>query len=287
MNENTFTLKNVVGLEDVKEALYNRLVLYYKKKSKYEKYGVTPEKGMLLASIPGCGKSMVIKSIRNDYKDNKNFIVKSIDHGFIMRGTVGSSARSVSEFFEELRKRIQEKDVVLLMDEIDDLFPSRGKGGVLAYERTTAFLEQVDGQFDDGKNSIFIVGATNQPFNIDPGVIRNGRLGKLFIIEPPNAEERKLLFRSYMKPLIRDYAPNIGSMKACRIATVNATEGYVGVDFRSIQNELLLLTEKNNGILTAKDIALVVGNVRKIQDKKMKDIETFKRTYTKLSNGYR
>ena len=286
MDETIFTLKNVVGLENVKEALNDRLVRYYEKKSEYKKYGITPEKGMLLASIPGCGKSMVMKSIRNDYKGNKNFIVKSIEHGFIMRGTVGSASRSVRKFFEELRERSQDKDVVLLMDEIDDLFPSRGKGGVLAYERTTAFLEQVDGQFDDGKNSIFIIGASNQPYNIDPGIIRNGRLGKLFIIEPPNAEERKLLFRAYMKELIRDYAPDI-SMKACRIATVNATEGYVGVDFRSIQNELWLLKEKKNGTLTAKDIALVVGNVRKIQDKKMKDIETFKRTYTKLSNGYK
>ena len=89
MDETIFTLKNVVGLENVKEALNDRLVRYYEKKSEYKKYGITPEKGMLLASIPGCGKSMVMKSIRNDYKGKKNFTVESIDHGFIMRATVG------------------------------------------------------------------------------------------------------------------------------------------------------------------------------------------------------
>jgi SpoVK/Ycf46/Vps4 family AAA+-type ATPase len=101
-----------------------------------------PDKGVLIAGVPGCGKSMITKAIETEYSDNKNVEIVKIYHGKFMRGSVGSAAREMHNFFDEIRKG--GKDMVLLIDEIDVLFPRRGNCGILANERTSTFLSEFD-----------------------------------------------------------------------------------------------------------------------------------------------
>jgi SpoVK/Ycf46/Vps4 family AAA+-type ATPase len=175
-----YRLENVVGLDEVKTVITERLDDYYESRELYSKFDSKPDKGVLIAGVPGCGKSMITKAIENEYSANENVEIVKIPHGKFMRGSVGSAAREMHNFFNEIRKR--GKDVVLLIDEIDVLFPRRGNCGILANERTSAFLSEFDGMFDNDEANVFIVATTNRPFDIDPALLRSGRLGRLCVI---------------------------------------------------------------------------------------------------------
>jgi SpoVK/Ycf46/Vps4 family AAA+-type ATPase len=282
-----YRIENVVGLDEVKDVLSERLDDYYDSQELYRKCGSIPDKGILIAGVPGCGKSMITKAIENDYSGNKNVEIIKIPHGKFMRGSVGSAAREMHNFFDKIRKK--GKDVVLLIDEIDVLFPRRGSSGILANERTSAFLSEFDGLFDGEGANIFIVGTTNRPFDIDPALLRSGRLGRLCVINVPNKEERKKLFNLYMKEHILGFGNGLKVIKVRKVVTKN-TVGYVGADFRDINLALtkIIKGKEKNGeplILSQEEIIEAVTTIRRIRDKIIVDIEKFRLVYGRMCGG--
>jgi transitional endoplasmic reticulum ATPase len=282
-----YRIENVVGLDEVKTVITERLDDYYESQELYRKYGSIPDKGVLIAGVPGCGKSMITKAIENEYSGNKNVDIVKIPHGKFMRGSVGSAAREMHNFFDDIRKK--EKDVVLLIDEIDVLFPRRGHSGILANERTSAFLSEFDGLFDNEDANIFIVATTNRPFDIDPALLRSGRLGRLCVINVPNKEERKKLFNFYLKKHIKEFGNDLTVLRV-RKAVVKNTIGYVGADFRDINLELTKIIKREDKnqeplILTQEEIIEAVTTIRRIRDKIIIDIEKFRLVYGKMFGG--
>merc|ERR1712137_1012426 len=86
-------------------------------------------------------------------------------------------------------------------------------------------LSEIDGM-GSGK-TLFIIGATNRPDILDPGIMRPGRLDQLIYIPLPDRESRISIFKANLRK-----SPISDDLKLERLA--DATEGFSGADITEI-----------------------------------------------------
>lgn len=161
---------------------------------KYEKFGMSPSKGVLLYGPPGCGKTLIAKAIANECK--ANFI--SIKGPEMLTMWFGESEAKVRELFNKAR---QCAPCVIFFDEIDSISVRRGNSfgdaGGAADRVLNQLLSEMDGITP--KSRVFVIGATNRPDVIDPALLRPGRLDQVIYIPLPNEESRYQIFQSCLQ----------------------------------------------------------------------------------------
>ena len=142
--------------------------------------------GVLLYGPPGTGKTLLAKAIATEFK--MNFL--SVKGPELINMYVGESERNVREVFAKARGA---SPCIVFFDELDSLAPARGSGGDSGgvMDRVVSqFLAELDGVQSSGKESIFVVGATNRPDLIDSALLRPGRFDCLQYIGISSAQGR-------------------------------------------------------------------------------------------------
>lgn len=86
---------------------------------KFEKFGMSPSKGVLFYGPPGCGKTLLAKAIANECQ--ANFI--SVKGPELLTMWFGESESNVREIFDKAR---QSSPCVLFFDELDSIAVQRG-----------------------------------------------------------------------------------------------------------------------------------------------------------------
>ena len=81
---------------------------------KFEKFGMSPSKGVLFYGHPGCGKTLLAKAIANECE--ANFI--SVKGPELLIMWFGESEANVREIFDKAR---QSAPCVLFFDELDSI----------------------------------------------------------------------------------------------------------------------------------------------------------------------
>ena len=184
---------SVVGLEHVKQAIYRDLLYPLRHQELAKDYGVEVQGGMILFGPPGCGKTLIVRAMAGE--SNANIIeVRPSD---IYDAYVGSEGRHISRLFHQARNNVP---CIIFIDEVELLGTRRESTGnyVWMREALTTFLTELDGLQSDN-NGILVVGATNEPWTIDPALKRHGRLGKMLYVPPPDESMREGLFRLYLR----------------------------------------------------------------------------------------
>ena len=168
---------------------------------KFEKFGMSPSKGVLFYGPPGCGKTLMAKAIANECQ--ANFI--SVKGPELLTMWFGESEANVRDVFEKAR---QSNPCVLFFDELDSIAQQRGgnsgDGGGAADRVMNQLLTEMDGI--GAKKNVFIIGATNRPDIIDTALMRPGRLEQLIYIPMPDYESRLGILRATLRksPVSRD-----------------------------------------------------------------------------------
>jgi len=214
---------DIGGLEETKRELQEMVRYPIEHRGLYERYGMQSSRGVLFYGPPGCGKTLMAKAIANEC--GANFI--SVKGPELLNMWFGGSEANVRDLFDKARAA---SPCILFFDEIDSIARARGAGGGGGSSETSdrvinQILSEIDGM-GSGK-TVFIIGATNRPDILDPGIMRPGRLDQLIYIPLPDEESRISIFKANLRK-----SPIADDITFVQLATV--TEGFSGADITEI-----------------------------------------------------
>jgi proteasome-associated ATPase len=198
---------DIGGLTAAKEALREAIEYPIKFAKLYQGYGKKPSKGVLLYGPPGNGKTMLGKAVATALRDVHQSKARG---GFIyvkgpelLNKWVGSTEEAIRGLFDRARRYRAEHGhpAVLFIDEADALLTKRG--GVRAFagmELTIVpmFLAEMDGLEETGA---FVMLSTNLANQLDPAVVRDGRIDRKIKIGRPDRETAKAVLELHTQSL--------------------------------------------------------------------------------------
>jgi transitional endoplasmic reticulum ATPase len=195
------------------------------------KFGVDPPTGLLLAGPPGTGKTSVAKVLAAQARASF-YPVSGAD---VMSKWVGESERNIRQLFERAREN---RPSIVFIDEIDAIAGRRGEVAVHDTQ-VNQLLAEIDGVA--GQRGVFVIGATNRPDQLDPALLRGGRLSRTIVLGLPDAPARLAILRLHTARM-----PTVG-VRLDELA--RETDNFSPADLKSLAQEAALaaMTRQENG----------------------------------------
>merc|ERR1711937_812740 len=216
------TWEDIGGLEQVKRELMETVQYPVEHPEKFEKFGMSPSKGVLFYGPPGCGKTLMAKAVANECQ--ANFI--SVKGPELLTMWFGESEANVRNVFEKARSAAP---CVLFFDELDSIAKSRGMSvgdaGGAGDRVMNQLLTEMDGM--GAKKSVFIIGATNRPDIIDTALMRPGRLDQLIYIPMPDLPARESILKAVLRKSPVSASVDLGYLARC-------TDKFTGADLTEV-----------------------------------------------------
>ncbi|WP_257477952.1 ATP-binding protein [Acidipropionibacterium jensenii] len=188
-----FGLAQVAGMASVKDRINASFLAPMRNPEMRRLYGKSLKGGLLMYGPPGCGKTYIARALAGEL--GTGFLSISISD--VLGPYIGQSEESVHELFQFAR---QNAPMVVFLDEVDTLGGRRSQTHGSAAMRSTInqLLVELDG-VDSLNDSIFVLGATNQPWDIDPALRRPGRLDRTILVLPPDESARAAIFTLHLR----------------------------------------------------------------------------------------
>lgn len=247
------TLDDIGGLENLKSWLKKKSSII-KNMSQARAFGVDTPKGVLIAGIPGCGKSLNAKAAATLLE----VPLLRMDMGRLMGKYVGESE-------ENMRKAIALAEAispcVLWVDELEKAFAGIGSGGSGA-EVTTRLFGNFLTWMQEKTSPAFVVATANDITKLPPELLRKGRFDEIFYVGLPKELERKHIFEIH----IRKRRPS--DLKNINLDTLaKKTEGYSGADIEGVVREGIESVFSNGRKeLTTQDILEAIQNTHSLSE---------------------
>ena len=219
---------DIAGLDSVKEVVRVKVLLPLQHPEVFEGYVRKGGGGLLLYGPPGTGKTMIAAAIANEI-GAKFCSVKPSD---LLNQGAGNTEKAVRSLFAQARSF---PCSVIYFDEMDSISPKSTKSQY-AKQLRSEFLAQLQGIESYGKdkgNILFLIAATNKPWDIDSAFIRPGRFGTRVYVGLPDDEARKYMLTHRLKKLEKRGVVKV-SESLNIAAIVDATNGYNGSDMTNL-----------------------------------------------------
>jgi SpoVK/Ycf46/Vps4 family AAA+-type ATPase len=136
---------------------------------------------------------------------------------------LGNSEKNLHEIFERARRKAP---CVLFFDELDALGRKRS---LVRHSAISGVVNQLLSEMDSiGNNNegVFILAATNHPWDVDTALRRPGRLDRMLLVLPPDVAAREAIFRFHL----RDRP--VAELDLTLLA--GQTEGFSGADIAHV-----------------------------------------------------
>ncbi|KAJ3088240.1 AAA ATPase cdc48 [Quaeritorhiza haematococci] len=213
---------DIGGLEKVKQELQETVQYPVEHPEKFLKFGMSPSKGVLFYGPPGCGKTLLAKAIANECQ--ANFI--SIKGPELLTMWFGESEANVRDVFDKARSAAP---CVMFFDELDSIAKARGSSSGDAGGAGDRVLNQLLTEMDgmNAKKNVFVIGATNRPDQIDPALLRPGRLDQLIYIPLPDEASRRQILKATLRKSPVSKTVDLDFM-------AKSTHGFSGADLTEI-----------------------------------------------------
>lgn len=187
------TWDDIGGLDKIKQELKETVEYPVLHPEMYTKFGLSPSKGVLFYGPPGTGKTLLAKAVATEV--SANFI--SVKGPELLSMWFGESESNIRDIFDKARAAAP---CVVFLDELDSIAKARGgsvgdSGG--ADRVVNQLLTEMDGM--NAKKNVFVIGATNRPDQIDPALLRPGRLDQLIYVPLPDENGRLSILEAQLR----------------------------------------------------------------------------------------
>lgn len=217
------SLKDVGGMENLKEWLKKRQLAYNKEA---RDWGLKEPKGLLLLGVPGCGKSLIAKSIASSW----NMPLLRLDVGKVFQGIVGSSE-------DNIRKAIATAEAVapcvLWIDEIEKGLSGVQSSGATDGGVTSRIFSTILTWMQEKTAPVFVVATANNINQLPPELLRKGRFDEIFFVDLPSQKEKENIFSIHLqknRQNVSSFALDILAQKA---------EGFNGAEIEECVKEAM------------------------------------------------
>jgi len=216
----TVRLADIGGMQEVKERLEAAFLAPMRNPELRRLYGKSLRGGLLLYGPPGCGKTFIARAVAGEL--GAGFLSVSIND--VLDMWIGNSERNMHEVFATARRRAP---CVVFLDELDALGGKRSRTQNSGMRNTVnQLLTELDGIDAQANEGVFVLAATNVPWDVDIALRRPGRLDRTILVLPPDAPAREAILRYHL----RDRP--IESVDLGRLA--KATDGLSGADLAHV-----------------------------------------------------
>lgn len=185
-------MSDVAGMHHVKERLELAFLGPLKNPQVRRLYGKSLRGGLLLYGPPGCGKTYIARATAGEL--GAAFFSAGLSD--VLDMYLGESERKLHELFETARRHTP---CVLFFDEIDALGHKRSQ---LARGAGRTIVNQLLDELDNvGKDNegLFVLAATNHPWDVDTALRRPGRFDRTLLVTPPDESARDAILRYHME----------------------------------------------------------------------------------------
>jgi len=185
--------KDVVGCTSAIEAIRESVVIPMQFPALFKRLNVKRSNGIMLYGPPGTGKSLIARATASEV----NACFYNASCAELTSRWVGGSEKKLQSLFAAA---VRNSPSIIFFDEVDSIACKREGDGSIADQRlTNQLLIELDKIFLQ-QSGVFVIAATNLPWQIDPAVMR--RFPHCVYIELPNNDSRMLMFRSFFGPTI-------------------------------------------------------------------------------------
>ena len=231
----------VGGLEKLKEWFRKRRQAFTGEGSLY---GLPMPRGVVLAGLPGCGKSLSAKALAGEW----GVPLLRLDMGRIYGSLLGASEAN-------LRKALHTAEAVspciLWIDELEKAFGGGGgNDGGTAKRVFGTFLNWLE----ERTSPVFVTATANNISRLPPEFTRKGRFDEIFFVGLPKEEERGAIF------LVHLYQRGRENEAFDLDRLVAASDGFSGAEIKeAIISGLYRAFEEGERALTTDDILTAIG----------------------------
>jgi AAA+ superfamily predicted ATPase len=217
-------LADVGGMEEAKRRLELSFFAPLRNPEIGSAFGKSSRGGLLLWGPPGCGKTLLARAVAGEL--GASFYEVGLSS--VLDMWIGSSERNLAAVFETARAN---RPCVLFFDEIDALGMTRThlrSGGVAMRGVVNQLLAEMDGATTDN-DGVFVMGATNQIWDVDAALMRPGRFDRRILVLPPDQPAREEVLRTHLR------GKPVAGVRLDAIARM--TEGYSGADLALVVDD--------------------------------------------------
>ena len=188
-------------------------------------FEIKPPKGILLYGPPGNGKTMIARALSKSL--GASFI--EIDLSDALQKYKGVGEHNLAKKFEEAERK---RNAVIFIDEIASIREKDSAGHEVSL--VGKLLSLMDGIKSNSR--VFVIGATNRLYAIDPALRRPGRFDKELEVPLPDSDARYDILMKYVKLGNKDvYESEVNTAYIKNLA--ERTEGYSGADISALYRE--------------------------------------------------
>ncbi|MBI4606171.1 MAG: CDC48 family AAA ATPase [Planctomycetes bacterium] len=188
----------------------------------FDRLGIDAPKGVLLHGPPGCGKTLIARTVARETEASFFAITgPEIIHKFY-----GESEAHLRKVFDEATRNAPS---IVFLDEIDAIAPKRENVVGEVEKRVVAqLLGLMDGLSQ--RKHLVVIAATNIPNSLDPALRRPGRFDREIAVPIPDKAGRLSILEIHSRGMPLSPEVDLG-----RIAEI--THGFVGADLAAVCRE--------------------------------------------------
>ncbi len=222
----TLSYEDIGGLKSQVHRIREMIELPLRYPEVFERLGIDAPKGVLLHGPPGCGKTLIARSIANETEANF-FTVSGPE---IIHKFYGESEAHLRKIFAEAS---QKGPSIVFLDEIDAIAPKREKVVGDVEKRVVAqLLALMDGL--NRRQNLIVIAATNIPNALDPALRRPGRFDREIAIPIPDQPGRLEILEIHSRGM-----PLSSDVDMDHLAGM--THGFVGADLEALCREAAMI----------------------------------------------